>query len=164
VAASRHDLAILREIVRIVQEKARVPEKVRILKRQYLLTYLEDHRQRLEEALRRFDSDRVNMLFGQLASKVKYQLVRTSRRQAAAKRQVVAKPRRAAKVVVRTAKAATSVKRAVSRKAPAQAKRTPHPPQPSTRPKRAAPQPQHASRSRVAAARKSKTKKRARSR
>lgn len=73
---ARVDLAILHEIVRVVQTRAKVPERVRILKREYQITYLDDHRQRLEEALRRHDSDRLNMLFGQLASKVKYQLLR----------------------------------------------------------------------------------------
>ena len=75
---ARVDLAILHEIVRVIQARAKVPERVRILKRDYQITYLEDHRQRIEEALRRHDSDRVNMLFGQLASKVKYQLLRRS--------------------------------------------------------------------------------------
>jgi hypothetical protein len=69
-------LAILHEIVRVIQARAKVPERVRILKREYQVTYLEDHRQRIEEALRRHDSDRLSMLFGQLASKVKYQLLR----------------------------------------------------------------------------------------
>lgn len=73
---ARVDSSILHEIVRIVQARAKVPDRVTILKRQYQLTYLEDHRQRLEEALRRHDPDRLNMLFGQLASKVKYQLLR----------------------------------------------------------------------------------------
>jgi len=73
---ARVDLAILHEIVRVVQARAKVPEKVRILKREYHVTYLDDHRQRIEEAIRRHDSDRLNMLFGQLASKVKYQLLR----------------------------------------------------------------------------------------
>ena len=73
---ARVDSTILREIVRVIQARAKVPERVRILKREYLITYLEDHRQRLEEALRRHDSDRLSMLFGQLASKVKYQLIR----------------------------------------------------------------------------------------
>ena len=73
---ARVDLAILHEIVRVIQARAKVPERVRILKRDYQITYLEDHRQRIEEALRRHDADRLNMLFGQLASKVKYQLLR----------------------------------------------------------------------------------------
>ena len=74
--AARVDLSILHEIVRIVQARAKVPERVMVQKRQYQITYLDDHRQRIEEALRRHDTDRLNMLFGQLASKVKYQLLR----------------------------------------------------------------------------------------
>jgi GAF domain-containing protein len=73
---ARVDLAILHEIVRVVQARAKVPERVRILKREFQITYLDDHRQRIEEALRRRDTDRLSMLFGQLASKVKYQLLR----------------------------------------------------------------------------------------
>jgi hypothetical protein len=44
--------------------------------KEYQLTYLDDHKQRIEDALRRHDPDRLNMLYGQLASKVKYQLLR----------------------------------------------------------------------------------------
>jgi hypothetical protein len=73
---ARVDLTILHEIVRVIQARAKVPERVRIQKREYQITYLDDHRQRIEEALRRHDSDRLSMLFGQLASKVKYQLLR----------------------------------------------------------------------------------------
>jgi hypothetical protein len=73
---ARVDLAILHEIVRVVQARAKVPERVRIQKREFQITYLDDHRQRIEEALRRRDTDRLSMLFGQLASKVKYQLLR----------------------------------------------------------------------------------------
>jgi hypothetical protein len=73
---ARVDSTILHEIVRVIQARAKVPERVRLQKRAYQITYLEDHRQRIEEALRRHDSDRLNMLFGQLASKVKYQLIR----------------------------------------------------------------------------------------
>src|SRR5438046_10242322 len=69
-AVARVDLAILHEIVRVVQARTKVPERVRIQKRDYQITYLDDHRQRIEEALRRHDDDRVNMLFGQLASTV----------------------------------------------------------------------------------------------
>jgi len=75
---TRVDLAILHEIVRVIQARAKVPERIKIQKRDYQITYLEDHRQRIEEALRRHDTDRVNMLFGQLTSKVKYQLMRQS--------------------------------------------------------------------------------------
>lgn len=172
MAASRLDLAILREIVRIVQEKARVPEKVRILKRQFLLIYLEDHRQRMEEALRRFDMDRVNMLFGQLASKVKYQVIRESKRpasppkRATAKVKAVSKP--APKPVVRAKAVAKPAPKPVLKKKtdktpkrPAQVKRTSRP-QLASRPKRAtSPTSQRASGGRAAAARKPKPKKRA---
>jgi hypothetical protein len=73
---ARVDLAILHEIARVIQARTKVPARVRIQKREYQITYLEDHRQRIEEAIRRHDTDRLNMLFGQLASKVKYQLLR----------------------------------------------------------------------------------------
>ena len=73
---ARVDSTILHEIARIIQARAKVPERVRLQKREYQITYLEDHRQRIEEALRRHDPDRLNMLFGQLASKVKYHLLR----------------------------------------------------------------------------------------
>lgn len=73
---ARVDSLILQEIARVIQSRTKVPERVRIQKREYQITYLEDHRQRIEEALRRHDTDRLNMLFGQLASKVKYQLLR----------------------------------------------------------------------------------------
>jgi hypothetical protein len=72
----RVDLAILHEIVRVIQTRTKVPDRVRIQKREYRITYLDDHRQRIEETLRRQDNDRLSMLFGQLASKVKYQLLR----------------------------------------------------------------------------------------
>jgi hypothetical protein len=91
---ARVDLAILHEIVRVVQARSKVPERVRILKREYQITYLDDHRQRIEEALRRHDSDRVSMLFGQLASKVKYQLLRrvASHEQRRARERVTRQP------------------------------------------------------------------------
>lgn len=73
---ARLDSTILHEIVRVVQARAKVPERLRIQNREYEITYLEDHRQRIEEALRRRDTDRLSMLFGQLTSKVKYQLLR----------------------------------------------------------------------------------------
>ena len=73
---ARVDLSILHEIVRVIQARAKVPDRVRVQKRQYQITYLDDHRQRIEEALRRHDTDRLSMLFGQLASKMKYQLLR----------------------------------------------------------------------------------------
>src|SRR5262249_47030576 len=86
---ARVDSTILREIVRVIQARSKVPERVRILKREYLIRYLEAHRQRLEEALRRHDTDRLSMLFGQLASKVKYHLIR---RVASRERAVPARP------------------------------------------------------------------------
>jgi hypothetical protein len=70
------DSSILHEIVRIVESRRKVPEKVVVKSREYLLTYLEDHQRRMEEALTRYDADRLNMLYGQLASKIKYQLLR----------------------------------------------------------------------------------------
>jgi len=70
------DTSILHEIVRIIESRRRVPEKVIVKSKEYLLTYLEDHQRRLEEALQRYDADRLNMLYGQLASKIKYQLMR----------------------------------------------------------------------------------------
>lgn len=70
------DRPILLEIVRIVQAQARVPEQILIQKRKFSITYLDDHRQRIEEALRRQDASQLNMLFGQLESKVKYQALR----------------------------------------------------------------------------------------
>ena len=70
------DNSILHEIVRIVESRRKVPEKVIVKSKEYLLTYLEDHQRRLEEALQRYDRDRLNMLYGQLASKIKYQLLR----------------------------------------------------------------------------------------
>ena len=77
--AARTDSAILHEIVRIIRERAQVPEKVRIRTKQYAITYLEDHRQRLEEAMRRHDTDRIGMLFGQLPGRIKYQLLKGGR-------------------------------------------------------------------------------------
>jgi len=74
---ARIDSTILHEIARIVQTRSKVPDRVQILKREYQITYLEDHRQRMEDALRRHDSHLLNMLFGQLASKVKYQVLRS---------------------------------------------------------------------------------------
>jgi hypothetical protein len=70
------DSSILHEIVRVIESRRKVPEKVIVKSREYVLTYLEDHQRRLEEALQRYDSDRLNMLYGQLASKIKYQLLR----------------------------------------------------------------------------------------
>ena len=90
--AARTDSAILHEIVRIIQERAHVPEKVRIRTKQYQITYLEDHRQRLEEAMRRRDTDRLGMLFGQLPGRIKYQMMKASRSKTATPSKPVAKP------------------------------------------------------------------------
>jgi len=76
VPTARVDTTILHEIARVIEARAKVPERVRVQKREYQITYLDDHQQRIEEALRRRDPDRLSMLFGQLASKVKYQLLR----------------------------------------------------------------------------------------
>jgi hypothetical protein len=70
------DTSILHEIVRVIESRRKVPEKVVVKSKEYVLTYLEDHQRRLEEALQRYDADRLNMLYGQLASKIKYQLLR----------------------------------------------------------------------------------------
>ena len=70
------DSSILHEIVRVIGARNKVPERVKIRGKDYSITYLDDHKQRLEEALRRHDPDRLSMLYGQLASKVKYQLIR----------------------------------------------------------------------------------------
>ena len=87
------DSSILHEIVRVIESRTKVPERVRVRGNEYQLTYLDDHKQRLEETLRRHDLDRLNMLYGQLASKVKYQLLRRvpSRRRGKATRKVAAK-------------------------------------------------------------------------
>jgi hypothetical protein len=78
------DSSILHEIVRIIDSRGKVPAKVIVKSREYVLTYLEDHQRRMEEALQRFDRDRLNMLYGQLASKIKYQLLRRVPQRAAA--------------------------------------------------------------------------------
>ena len=70
------DSSILHEIVRIIDSRRKVPAKVVVKSKEYLLTYLEDHQRRLEEAMSRYDRDLLNMLYGQLASKIKYQLLR----------------------------------------------------------------------------------------
>jgi len=64
--------------VRVIEARAKVPDRVSIRGKKYQITYLEDHKMRLEEALRRRDPDRLNMLYGQLASKVKYQAIRAT--------------------------------------------------------------------------------------
>jgi len=119
------DKSILHEIVRVVGARSKVPERVAVRGRNYLITYLDDHRQRLEDALRRHDLDRVNMLYGQLASKVKYQLLRASSTRerpgakgSRAKLQAVRQKRRgsAVKKLVTLKKRPTSGKKAASAK------------------------------------------------
>jgi len=128
------DSSILHEIVRIIDSRRKVPDKVIVTSREYLLTYLEDHRRRLEEALMRFDGDRLNMLYGQLASKVKYQLLRRVPAKAAAAVGVtlpkakVAKPAKPAAKKVAKAPAKKVVKKAakpVAKKKAAPAKKKP---------------------------------------
>jgi hypothetical protein len=87
---ARVDVSILKEIARIVQSRAKVPERIQVQNRAFSITYLDDHKQRIEEALRRHDPDRLNMLFGQLESKVKYQVIRRSA--AAPKKEKAARP------------------------------------------------------------------------
>lgn len=70
------DSSILREVARIIQSTHKVPDKVVIKSKEYQVTYLDDHQRRMEEALQRRDNDRLNMLFGQLTSKIKYQQMR----------------------------------------------------------------------------------------
>ncbi|GIW41127.1 MAG: hypothetical protein KatS3mg076_1704 [Candidatus Binatia bacterium] len=74
--SAKTDIAILQEIVRVIQRREQVPDRVRVRNKSYQIIYLDDHRQRLEEALRRRDRDRLAMLFGQLTGRVKYQLLR----------------------------------------------------------------------------------------
>jgi hypothetical protein len=135
------DSSILHEIVRIIESRRKVPVKVVVKAKEYLLTYLDDHQRRLEEALMRFDRDRLNMLYGQLASKIKYQLVRRlparatpaltarkpaakpaalSKSKAALKKPAAAKKKvsaRSAKAAPRKSKAAVKAKRAAGRRA-----------------------------------------------
>ena len=74
----RIDSTILHEIARVIGARSKVPERLTLNGKPYQITYLDDHKQRLEEAIRRHDNDRLGMLFGQLPSKVKYQLLRVS--------------------------------------------------------------------------------------
>ena len=131
------DSSILHEIVRIIESRRKVPERLQVRGREYQITYLEDHQRRLEEALHRFDSDQLNMLYGQLASKVKYQMLRRvppravkapARRPAAAKSKAkaAAKPKpkpkakaRSAKSTARKASAKKAAKKAPKKKASA---------------------------------------------
>ncbi len=114
------DKSILHEIVRVVEARRRVPDKVQVQTREYVITYLADHRNRLEEALRRYDSDRLNMLFGQLASKIKYQFNRLvpARAVESPKPAAVAKPPAGAKA---------SAKKAVAKKPAAKKVAAPKP-------------------------------------
>lgn len=138
------DNSILHEIVRVIESRRKVPEKVVVKSKEYVLTYLEDHQRRLEEALQRYDADRLNMLYGQLASKIKYQLLRRLPARAAgalgltpAKRPAAKapSPKPAAKVPVKArapVKAKTAAKRAVA------AKRKPAGKQPASKRKKPA--------------------------
>ncbi len=114
------DKSILHEIVRVVESRRRVPEKVQVHTREYVITYLADHRNRLEEALRRYDTDRLNMLFGQLASKIKYQFNRMVPARAVEPRKPAAEPKKAvAKKVVAKSAAKKPAKKAAAKKAAA---------------------------------------------
>lgn len=123
------DRNILLEIVRVVGSRAKVPEKVRVRGNEYQLTYLDDHKHRLEDALMRHDSDRLNMLYGQLASKVKYQLLRpTAARRAgtaAKKRGVVKGSARRPTPPERTRSSAVSKRKDTKRKAQSAKKQRP---------------------------------------
>ena len=125
------DSSILHEIVRVIESRRKVPEKVIVKSKEYLLTYLEDHQRRLEEALQRYDADRLNMLYGQLASKIKYQLLRRlparaaeamgmspARRPAArpAAKKPPAKPASRPKAAAKAKKAAAKPKKAAAAK------------------------------------------------
>lgn len=115
------DSSILHEIVRIVESRRKVPEKVIVKSKEYLLTYLEDHQRRLEEALNRYDRDRLNMLYGQLASKIKYQLLRRIPARAAATlgAGAAAKPRKKAGAKAAGPAARVAAKKATAAKAAA---------------------------------------------
>jgi hypothetical protein len=111
------DSGILHEIVRVVEAKRKVPDRVTLRGREYQITYLEDHQRRLEEALQRYDKDRLNMLYGQLASKVKYQALRrvpsrpTPEPKPAKAREVAPPAAKAAKPVRPPAKAKPAAKK-----------------------------------------------------
>ncbi len=115
------DSSILHEIVRIIESRRKVPDKVIVTSKEYLLTYLEDHRNRLEEALMRFDRDRLNMLYGQLASKVKYQLLRRVPARAAAAMGLSKPAKPVAKAAAKPAVKASAVKRPAAKAAPKRA-------------------------------------------
>ncbi|GBD26103.1 hypothetical protein HRbin30_01431 [bacterium HR30] len=90
------DKEILQEIVRVIRAEEKVPYTVDVGGKRYALTYLEDHAQRLMDALASRDANMLSILFGQLASKVKYQAVaspepRVARRPAKAQKSVATK-------------------------------------------------------------------------
>jgi hypothetical protein len=118
------DSSILHEIVRVVETRRKVPDRVQVRSREYQITYLDDHQRRMEEAIHRFDGDRLNMLYGQLASKVKYQMLRRvpARPQAKAK---AAAPKKA-KATAKGPKKPKPAKRA-SRGAPPKTKKAKKP-------------------------------------
>jgi len=116
---ARVDITILREIVRVIESLTKVPEFVTVSKRRFQLTYLEDHRQRIEEALRRHDRNQLNMLFGQLASKVKYQALRMapdSLRAAAVPAPAPTTPKKSRPVAAKKAQVAAPSAKSASKK------------------------------------------------
>jgi hypothetical protein len=110
--------AILHEIVRVIDAHGRVPERVQIRGREYQVAYLSDHKERLEEAIRRRDADRVNMLYGQLASKVKYQLLASAGTNTSQAKSLSDDRRRAARTVTVGKGASEKKPRKMSRKGP----------------------------------------------
>ena len=138
------DSSILHEIVRVIESRRKVPEKVVVKGREYQLTYLEDHQRRLEEALQRYDADRLNMLYGQLASKIKYQMLRRVPARA------IAEPKPVKKVAA--AKPATAKQVSKSKAKPSKPSRKPKPT--SAAGKKAAARPSRARPQRAAARRK----------
>lgn len=70
--------SIVHEIARVVDARNRVPEWVSVRGKKFQITYLDDHKMRLEEALRRRDARQLKMLYSQLQSRVKYQLLRAT--------------------------------------------------------------------------------------
>ena len=119
------DSSILHEIVRVIESRRKVPEKVIVKSKEYVLTYLEDHRRRLEEALQRYDSDRLNMLYGQLASKIKYQLLRRLPARAAAAVGITVRPAAAKARATKKAAATRTAKPKRVKQKTAKAKRKP---------------------------------------
>jgi hypothetical protein len=140
------DTSILHEIVRIIESRRKVPEKVIVKSKEYVLTYLDDHRRRLEEALQRYDADRLNMLYGQLASKIKYQLLRRLPARAAAAmglgtaRTAAAKSPPAKKASAKRAskQKRPTPKKAAAKRAPVSAKRKPAVRRAASKPKKPA--------------------------